>query len=536
MIQGGKLFGVTHDASTGSAIERQVRALKVGIGVPAGPDCHIWLDAKNNWAVAVGSYGEDKKRTEKIERFPREKTVEAFAFYRESREKAPQRTYPRKLPYFTFLRMGPKGEYVHDLDVIAEQGPTPTAIDIVFLTENPLDQAFQWWSAAELKCSGDGLNAKRRLSLAKGKEEEALAKAAQAAGDKFFPIVNGCYTQNCQYARGDKPQCKPHSRLYFQLVKSPRIGSTCTYDTTGYRSSAQLFSCIRQVKALTGRGNPDKGYIAGITLSLVLRPYKATHNGQSSVQYGVSLEATGPNAVQLARMVHEQSNEYRKALEAAPASPPAAAPELPEIQAGETPEADEDANAPALAAEFYGDFPQDTTWEDEEPAPPPPTPIRQPRRRSEAKTEDLNIGAVVTADEKWKADLLVMDLLFNAWKWAPTTKAAAISVAKRRVLTAEDFRSIGGGVLPKLDEQDVVAFLSLYFHTPAAVQILGWDGSASDHVYRAVQALGKQPNEATESELADAIASCNPDAGARPEEDVPDALFDTGAAPNNYPD
>lgn len=131
---------------------------------------------------------------------------------------------------------------------------------------------------------------------------------------------------------------------------------------------------------------------------------------------------------------------------------------------------------------------------------------------------------------------VALEELFSTWKWAPTTKAAALGVAKRRILTADDFRAMGGGILPRLTEEDVVAFLALYSFSPAAIQILSWPGSAHDHVSTIIQELGKQLNQATESEIAQAIAACNPEAGSRSSEDAPEGLFNNAPPTADYPD
>ena len=45
-IDRSKLYGVLHEPS-GRPIVRQVRVLKVGIGVPTGPDVHVWTRTAN---------------------------------------------------------------------------------------------------------------------------------------------------------------------------------------------------------------------------------------------------------------------------------------------------------------------------------------------------------------------------------------------------------------------------------------------------------------------------------------------------------
>jgi hypothetical protein len=166
------------------------------------------------------------------------------------------------------------------------------------------------------------------------------------------------------------------------------------FDTTGYRSIAQLSSCLQQIRSITGRGDADLGTAAGIPLKLVLRPYRAQHQGQSSIQNGVSLEFRATDVVELAQMLNHHTQEFRQAVHLLPAAagavvstpdpengedapdPDQAATEEParcetpdnqsavnghNLVDGEFGEANE---AGAMSAEFYGDFPeQQSMWE-----------------------------------------------------------------------------------------------------------------------------------------------------------------------------
>ena len=400
-----KMFGLLDDPLTGARLQRQVRILKVGIGVPSGPDLHIWISPQDGqWCLEVGDY-QGGKRVGKVTKFAEK--VEAWKAYVQARKTAPPRKFPRKVPYFTFLRMGSDGNYVHDFEAIEQHGATPSEIDIVFLDNNPLDAAFQMFTQAELKCEGNGIDARRRLSMAATPAEQELAKEAQAAGEKYFPIINGCYTKGCPYPKEGK--CKPHGRLMFQLLNSPRIGGTCSYDTTSYRSIPQLSSGIEQIKAVTGRGIPEHGRVAGIPLKLVLRPYKVSHDGKTSTQFGVSLEFRAENAVELARMLIHSADEYHEALQLGPALSEGAMQqpsddELPDISGmleDETPtEEEETVEAEAMEAEFFGeDVPsEDNPWEDPvavengatETA--PASTKAMPRRKSEAVKEPQQPG------------------------------------------------------------------------------------------------------------------------------------------------
>lgn len=389
-----KLFGILHDPASGQAIQRQVRITKVGFGMPSGPDVHAFIDPKGKWTVEVGVYdGERGKRRPDVKKF--ENRTEAEAAYNLARRSAADRKYPRKFNYFVFLKMRSDGNYWHDFDAIEQHGPVPSEIDVVFLANEPFEFGMQWYTKAELKCHGDGENALRRNELAETPDEKKLAQLAVSRGEKFFEIEAGCYSHGCSYAKGqgDKaPLCKPHGRLFFQLLNSPRIGGTCSFDTTGFRSIQQLYSCIQQIKAMTGRGDVSAGMVQGIPLKLVLRPYKTSHNGTPSIQYGVALELRAKTPVELMRLLHGYADEFREAARLGePAKQiTAPAPVEPEDEAPANPDAD----APAMAAEFYPeDGPDGPDAEDDQPyetgeyedAEPVPTPeIQMPQRASEA--------------------------------------------------------------------------------------------------------------------------------------------------------
>lgn len=386
MIDKTKMFGLLHDEE-GKDIERQVRFLKVGIGLPKGPAVHVYIDANGDWKIQAGV----KKAEIKMFTFKSDEKQKAIAAYRELRRNTPDRPYPQKIPYFTFLKVGLDGSFTHDFNLIEMHGPMPTEIDIVCLNEDPQEYSFQWFTAAELKCEGNGHDARRRNDLAKTPEELKLAKQAAEKGEKFFPIINGCYARGCMYARGDKPACKPHSRLYFQLAGSPRIGGSVTFDTTGFGSTSWIRSSILGIKKMTGGGKASRGFIAGIQLIMALRPYKTSHNGVPSTQYGVALEARASTAVELVKSLAQQSGEFRSAARLA-------APPL-QIEAGDDPNIvdaeteDPDVDAPIMAAEFYAEcgeeYPEDMEemFDGDDDGPDGKEPIREPQQTQEQLKE-----------------------------------------------------------------------------------------------------------------------------------------------------
>lgn len=345
-----KLYGLTHDPVNRRPMVRQVRMLKVGIGFPKGPAIHVFIAPNGKWIVEEGL--KQPKRTEF------DSMQKAKAFYMERRRVAPDRTYPSKFPYFTFLRIGMDGGFIHDFEAIERHGPMPTEIEVVFLNDAPLEQSMQWWTAAELKCEGNGIDARRRLDLAATEDEKKLAETARKVGEKFFPIIDGCHMRGCPYSRGKDnkaPLCKPHSRLMFQLAYNPTLGGTAVFDSTGWGSGANLFSCLHQVRSITGRGDADVGRVAGIPLQMVLRPYRTSHNGQPSTQYGVSLQLRAADAQSLVRNVIEKADEFRRIA----GSPLLleAADELGEVMP-------ESAEARTMEAEFYPAPTEEAEWEE----------------------------------------------------------------------------------------------------------------------------------------------------------------------------
>jgi hypothetical protein len=382
-----KLYGLLHDPA-GNEILRQVRTMKVAFGLPKGGDVHVWIGAQDKWYVQGGN----ARRSGRLAAEAFEKRTDAQLRYVALRKdfddlvkkaKDPKdvvKSYPQKIPYFTFLRLGMGGDYVHDFDAIEQHGPIPSEIDIVFLTDQPFDYSYGWYTEARLNCRGDGMVGRRHIEAAvKLNGDKAAADAAAARGERYFE-VRQCFVSGCPMA--EKKMCKPHGRLFFQLVNQPRFGGTVTYDTTGFRSVSQLYSCIRELKAVTGHGDPDRGYIAGIPLKLVMRPYKVTHDGKQGVQYGVSLEYRAANAVELRRMLVQQGQEFRTAIApegrerlriAAPADGaiPADAPI-------------EDADAPYMDAEFCPDDGPDYDDGDPDPGDDVPT---MPADSEPAKTE-----------------------------------------------------------------------------------------------------------------------------------------------------
>lgn len=350
------LYGITHTMA-GAPIVRLAKTLKVGIGYPKGRAIHVYIDAAGKWCVELGA----TKETRTVERLGSKQ--EAQAFYKQRLKTAPDRKFPAKFGYFTFSRVGIDGSFTPDFDAIEIHGPLPTEVPIVFLDNDPLRQQMEWWTAAELKCSGDGRNALRRCTSAQSPDEKRLADAAKVAGEQFFELQEKCFAQGCPLAKGEKPVCKPHTRLSFQLANAPALGTTCTFDSTGFRSASQLFSSLLQIRQITGRGNPEGGPVAGVPLRLKLLPYKTSHNGTPSTQFGVTLHLSATDALDLMRGTLQRADEFHQ-LSVAPLMIEGVAEDvvegevLPEsypstAQEEEGEPLSEQAEATAMSGEFY---------------------------------------------------------------------------------------------------------------------------------------------------------------------------------------
>lgn len=375
----GVLFGITHNPDE-TLIIRQQKLLKVGIGLPRGPALSVYTQrdpATGNikWKVTRGWTDEEgpaKKVTLSCD--TREAAEELF---RKHYATAPICKFPRKVGYFTFTRptvIDGKSMHVPDFDAIELHGPTPTSIGVILSSDEPFHGSFAMWSAAGLLCKGDGINAMRHVSLVAVPAHAELAQAAQERGWRDYPIVAGCATCGCPYARPTKDTkgnevpapCKPSGDLTFQLEKCLRIGGTTHYHTSGIRSIQNLFASLHAIAVLTG------GRLVGLPLKMTLQAYVTNHNGRAATQYGVSLELDAANSEILRQKL--AMNVF--AVQELPAAP------VQLIEAGEilTPIIEDDLDdqsegfisPAAMVAEFGG-------LEDIPPVPPPDPTTAQSR-------------------------------------------------------------------------------------------------------------------------------------------------------------
>lgn len=351
------LIGITHTPE-GAPIIREPKTLKVGIGLPRGKACDVYVNTAGKWIIRSAKKVNGKLQWAELK--PLDTRAEAERAFYKAWETADTCDYPRKVPYFQFTRpvMSKEGAeiYVPDFSAIevhsvnSERKGPPTEIDIIFLSDEPFSGEYQMWSSSELKCHGDGINALRVLALAKTDEERALAKDAAAAGKKHFPVVDGCWTCDCPYSKetvkGDRTYpspCKPGADIKFQLARNIRVGGTAFYHTSGYRSIQQIFSSIARIKELTG------GKIAGIPLKMVVRSHKTNHNGQPAIQQNVSIEFRTEDMESLRRDLIEQVWKFKKLGGDMPAQTRHIEASVDEVETLGTPSL----SAQAMADEFY---------------------------------------------------------------------------------------------------------------------------------------------------------------------------------------
>lgn len=346
----GVLYGITHE-SDGSLIIREPKILKVGIGLPKGPALSVWMQREPQgtvkWKVTRG-YQKDA-----ISTLTCDNRAAAEELYFKHLPTAPECPYPRKATYFMFTKptlVNGVERFVPDFDAIEAHGPTPTEIDIVLLDDEPFNGSYQMWTSSELRCSGDGITGRRAVSMAATPEEKELANAAVTAGDKYFPVINGCWTCGCRFSKetsdsrgkAQPSACKPGGDLKFQLAMNLRVGGTAYFHTTGFRSISGIFSSLHRISTLTG------GRLSGIPLKMVLRPFRSNHNGQAATQYAVSLEFRAPDVEAMKQKLMESAFAFR---ELAGAEPPRRQVKLIDSAAVE----ESPLGAAAIAAEFYPD-------------------------------------------------------------------------------------------------------------------------------------------------------------------------------------
>lgn len=355
------MFGLTHDMA-GKTVMRVPRSTKIGIGLPGGKDVELYIDYNGEWVANTPGMKRDGKDVPFV-RYPDRATMQSK--WPTILKYAATRKHPKKIDYFTFTKPGSL-EYDPDWDMIEAHGARPTAIGVMFTDNEPYSGGYQWWSASELKCYGDGINAMRVLSLAEPAERELAAEAAEHLME-YFPIIEGCASCGCPYL--DNP-CKPVTALKFQLVASPRLGSSAYFHSTSKVTAQNVAAFLDLIRRQTG------GYIEGIPFQMVLRSHRVTvqtdKGKRASTAWNVGLEFRADRAVEMKHKMLAAAESWRNA---APSAPALAAPEVidqpDEADVESTADVVELAPA-AIAQEFYPnqpklpDPPQDETdgWDE----------------------------------------------------------------------------------------------------------------------------------------------------------------------------
>lgn len=294
------VYGVTHSAETGALEARVPRATKVSIGKPKDSGLHVYMatTGANRDLVFVLEIGRGQKDPE-VRKYP---VADIGLLKRDyaALMKDPsvvKRNRPEKLAYFTFSKDAGDGTYIADIDCIQKHGIKPREIDIIITEDGALGAGYEFWTASKLKCFGDGRNGWRSVNFTANKDDEAAAHAAIAAGKKWFPIIDGCFTRGCEYAQTaknrngkDVKQCGLSGSLAFQLVNDIRLGAKAEINTTSGRSIRQLMASLVELATFTGGGDSERGTVRGIPLVMSVGQFKTNHNNIPGIAYALRLE------------------------------------------------------------------------------------------------------------------------------------------------------------------------------------------------------------------------------------------------------
>lgn len=303
------LKGITHQID-GTPIIKEIKTLKISIGVPRGRAVYVYIKDKR-WMIRVGKFTADKLSMVTVNGSDGQPgfatRAEVQSWFASNKESIAISNRPQKIPFFTFTKRiirevkgKPEESFDPDFDAIEAHGEMPREIDIVFMAENPLFQQYQAWSATELKCSGDGVDAQRLIQL--GNKDWPGWVEADAAKKKTFPVTECWVSGLCPIA--EKGECKPTSVLTFQLANDIRVGATSYFTTTSIRSAVQLASSLASIRALAERVGAG---ISNTPLKLVLAPFRTNHDNKPATQYGVSLELRSQDVQKLRQLLAESA-------------------------------------------------------------------------------------------------------------------------------------------------------------------------------------------------------------------------------------
>jgi hypothetical protein len=375
------LYGVTHSPE-GEAILYDPKLIRVAIGIAAGKA--IWpILAKDKWTLMEGV-----KAPYTFTQFDDRASCEAA--YRARKPKAPETKHPRKLTFFTFTRETAEGDYEPDFAAIEAHGSTPKEIEILFVDNFPWRSQYSMYGA-RLKCRGNGRDAERAVDFVTGPEEKELAQAAKKAGEQFYILRDKCAESGCRFARDG--ECKPSGQLKFQLANHVRLGGTSYFHTTGKASIRNIYTMIYRLISITG------GRIAGIPITMSLKPAKAVKDGKTMEFQTIVLEIRAENMTKMrSRMVAAATAFYEPlALPAATATDDLAPgeeilsePEQARLRQQEFSAAAESTTAPAAAAPQQDQAPASTPAAEATPPPAPPSTGRQMTPEEVMKWADID--------------------------------------------------------------------------------------------------------------------------------------------------
>ena len=331
------IYGTTHDPESGEVTARVPRALKVTLGKPKDSGLHVIVAPGINpatnkkepmFALEIGRAQQAEVRWYALEDI---KILQRdyYALLRD--ETVVKRRAPVKIGYFSFFRENGEGGYVHDLETIAKHGVCPKEIDIIITDDAAFHGAYEFWAAKGLSCHGDGRDAMRSVNFVTNDHEKQAAAQAIANNRKWFPIVDGCYTCGCEYAKPivkvrngksfENKQCGLHASLSFQLVQCIKLGAKAEFSTTGGRSTRQLLASLLELATFTGGGNPDLGTVRGIPLVLSVNQFKTLHNGTPGSAFAVKLEFRAESVAAIQRKIQEAAQTFGGMMPMVAASP-----------------------------------------------------------------------------------------------------------------------------------------------------------------------------------------------------------------------
>jgi hypothetical protein len=298
------VYGVTHSADTGALDVRVPRATKVVIGKPKDSGLHVFLapSADKTRIVAVLEIGRQNRLEQRLFGLEDEQIKMLKRDYASllTDETVVKRKSPAKLPYFSFMKEGGDGSYIHDIDCIIKHGVRPKEVEIIITDDEPLKAQYEFWTASKLNCFGNGRDGFRSVNFTPTKADEVAAEAAKKIGKKWFPIMDGCFTTGCPFASpviktkngrtSEYKQCGLHGSLAFQMVNDIRLGAKAEFTTTGGKSVRQLLASLVELASFTGQGKPENGTVRGVPLILTVNQFKTNHNGQAGTAFAVRLE------------------------------------------------------------------------------------------------------------------------------------------------------------------------------------------------------------------------------------------------------